>query len=283
MNTAVVMALTGVVFNAGYDLINRKASIINRKSGTWTFYLMASVSSCLVALLLNVLTKGMNGFSIGRQDLLYGIVIGIISSITFILYLKSFSGDNTSTSVTIFRMNMIPSIILAVFFLGETISLRRGIAIIVCIISVLMLNSWKFGKLPDMRYLLPSLGAFLFGGILNFVNKMAVTAGCNSFSLLFIRFLVVSVIAGTFILVRKSFYFDKKVVKYAVGSGMMIIGAIYFILEGLKRGDIALVLPITQLSFILVVIISWLFFKEKMNTVKIIGIFLAIGSIFLIN
>jgi len=284
MNIAAILALVSTVFNTGNDLIYRKASIINREAGSLTFYLVSAATSSIAALVLNIITsKGLAGMNYGAPTLFYGLILGGLSFITFMLYLKSFSGENTSVSVTIFRMNMIPSILIAVAFMGETISLRRGIAIILCIISVLMLNSWKLGKLPDMRYLLPSLGAFLSGGVLNVVNKMAVGSGCNSFSLISVRFLFVTVLAGLCILLKKSFHFEKKAVKYAAASGVTLIMAIYFVLEALKTGDIALVLPITQLSFIMVVVISWLFLKEKMTKTKIIGIFLAVGSVFLIN
>ena len=64
--------------------------------------------------------------------------------------------------------------------------------------------------------------------------------------------------------------------------GLKLI-SVFLILEALKVGDVALVLPITQLSFTLIIVVSWLFFKEKMSIKKIIGILLAIGSVFLMN
>ena len=284
MNIAVILALASAVFNAGNDLVYRKASIISRKTGTMSFFLMASAAAAIIALILNIIKSGgFAGLIFGMPDLLYGSILGIVSFITYILYLASFSGENTSVSVTIFRMNLVPTILLAVIFMGESISLRRGIAIVCCIISLLMLSSWKSGKFPDKHFLLPSLGAFLAGAVLNVVNKAAAIHGTHSFSLLSVRFLVVTILAGLIVLFKKSFIFDKKAVKYAVSSGFFLVIAIFLTLEALKTGDVGLVLPINQLSFTLIIVISWLFFKEKMNIKKIFGVLLAIGSIFLMN
>jgi uncharacterized membrane protein len=148
---------------------------------------------------------------------------------------------------------------------------------------VLLLSSWKFGKFEDNRHLLLSIGACISGGVLNFVNKSAVAHGSNSFNLLFVRFVVVTLLTGVFILLQKSYKFEKITIKYALLSGLFLMLAIYFTLEAFKTGDVALVLPVTQLSFTLIVIVSWIFFKEEANVKKIIGIMLAIGSVFLIN
>lgn len=284
MNIAVVLALSSTVFNTGNDLVFRKASIINRESGSLTFYFIAAIFSAVAAFLMNIVSyRGFSGLSIDSPVLLFGTINGVLSFLTFLFYMKSFSGENTSVSVTIFRMSMIPSILFAILFLGETISLRRGIAILACIVSVLMLNSWKIGKLPDMKYFIPSLIAFFTGGMLSLMNKVAIGKGCDAFSLILVRFIVVSILAGMLLVIQKSFHYNKKVLKYAAASGFLLVMGIYLMLESMKTGDLALVLPIGQLSFVMVVVISWLFLKEKMTRIKIIGVFMAIGSILLIN
>ena len=211
-------------------------------------------------------------------DIAYGIVLGALSFLTYILYLTSFSGDNTSVSVTIYRMNMIPGILLAVIFLGEAVDPRRGSAIISCILSVLLLGSWKFGRLKDDRHLLLSIGACISGGVLNVVNKAAIVQGGNSFNLLFIRFTLVFVLTGLFIIFRKAWTIDRKTVKYALFSGILLMLAIYFILEAFRSGDVALVLPVTQLSFTLVVFASRAIFKEVISVRKVIGKLQAVSS-----
>lgn len=97
------------------------------------------------------------------------------------------------------------------------------------------------------------------------------------------RFVVVVILIGIIIVYKKIWMFDLKRIKYAFLSGILLVSATYMILRAYKTGDVAIVLPITQLSFVLVAFVSWLFFKEHMNTKKIVGILLAIGTVLLIK
>ncbi|OGO80991.1 MAG: hypothetical protein A2Y21_00570 [Clostridiales bacterium GWC2_40_7] len=120
MNIAVVLALTGAAFNVGNDLLYRKVSIFNRGTGPLPFYLMSSAASSVFALgFIMFNSRGIRELHFGTPDLVYGGVLGVLSFVTYMLYLTSFSGDNTSMSVTIYRMNLIPGILLAMLFLGE--------------------------------------------------------------------------------------------------------------------------------------------------------------------
>lgn len=283
MSIPVILALAGALFNTGNDLLYRKVSLICRRTGPLPFYLISSAAAAVIALIINFFKLGgIGSVYFGVPDITYGIVLGVLSFVTYILYLMSFSGENTSVSVTIYRMNLIPGILLAVAFLGEVISLRRGAAILLCILSVLLLSSFK-SKLLDNRRLLLSIGAFLSGGVLNYVNKVAITHGGNSFKLLFVRFTIVAVLTSIFIVVKKAWVFDVKIVKYAILSGFVLMFSIYFILEALKTGDVGLVLPVTQLSFTLVAISSWVFFKEKASVKNLLGVVVAVCSVLLMN
>jgi uncharacterized membrane protein len=284
MNISVLLALAGAAFNTGNDLLYRKVSLISRNTGPLPFYLMSSAASAVTAFCLIMLKSSrVRNMHFGTPDIVYGVILGVLSFVAYILYLMSFNGKNTSISVTIYRMNLIPGILLAVIFMGELISLRRGTAILSCILSVILLGSWGIGRFQDKRYLLLSICACMSGGVLNVVNKAAVTNGGNSFNLLFIRFTIVALLTGVFVLVRKTWTFDVKIIKYAILSGLALMFAIYFVLEALKTGDVGLVLPVTQLSFTLVAIASWLLFKEEVNAKKLFGVVLAIGSVLLMN
>jgi len=283
INNVVLLALFAAVLNTGNDILYRKASTDKPSSNPLYFYILSSAASLVASLGFIIGTDKAGWHYFINRDLFYGSALGVLSFITYILYLSSFTGDNTSVSVTIFRMNMIPSALLAVFFLGETISLRRGIAIFLCLASLLLLGSLRFGKLKDNRHLFLSLGAFLSGGVLNIVNKLAVINGGNTFRLLFIRFTVVVVLTGIMIIVRKSGVFDRKIIIYSILSGLFLMFSIYFTLEALKIGDVTLVLPVVQLSFALIAVISWIFFKEKMHIRKIFGVIIAIAAVLLIN
>ncbi|MRS05854.1 hypothetical protein EG832_21945, partial [bacterium] len=182
MDHNILLALAGAGFNAGNDLLYRKASIMNRSASLLPFYLISAVSASAIAMLFIIIKSGWAGLMFfGTADLFYGAVLGVLSFVTYILYLSSFSGDNTSVCVTIYRMNMVPAILLAVIFMGEVIDLKRGAAIVCCIISMILLGSRHSAGPEKGRKIMLSIGACMTGGVLSFVNKVAMIHGADSF------------------------------------------------------------------------------------------------------
>lgn len=281
MNSAVLLGLLGAVFNTANDLIYRVSSAGVTKKKVLSFYITSAFSSVLVSLVFNFILYGDLSFS--HKEILYGIILGILSLITYILFIFSFSGDNTSISVIIFRLNMIPGIILAAWLLNESISLRRASGIILCILSIFMLTKREPKKAKGRNYLMFSIGACLFGGILNFMNKIAVNEGCLPFKMLFWRFATVFILCGIFVFAKKQWEFSTGIIKYAFVSGFLLIMAVFFILEALKTADVSLVIPLTQMAFAFIALISWIFLGEKMTLRKLVGLIMAIFVVILIN
>jgi drug/metabolite transporter (DMT)-like permease len=288
VSLAVLFALAGAGFSATNDLIYRKASEVSRETNPLHFTLVASVTSSLAALVLSLVlsltsSKGFSVLSFGVVDLVYGAIAGVISFIGYLLYLLSFTGDNTSVSVTVFRMSMIPSVVYAMLFMGEAASLQRSVAIVLCVLSVVLLGSWKSGAHAGRRALWLGIGACLAIASLNEVNKMAITLGGDSFHLMGVRFAVAALLTCALLLLRRTGRLDRRILVYAVSSGLALMMGIYCILAGMRAGDIGLVLPITSLAFPLVAVASWVFFKETATPLKIGGVLLAVGAVLLIR
>ena len=280
----IYFALSACVLNAGNDLIYSRKSRSKNDNSVLAFYFLSSLGSAILAFFFVMVSSGeTSGISFSKQDIFYGITLGLLSFCTYYLFILSFSDSNTSITVTIYRMNMIPGILLAVLFLGEALNIRRGLAILACVVSISLLSSWKIKGFVEGRSLICSVGACLFGSVLNVLNKIAVQQGGVPFKLIFLRFVVVVIITGIIIALKKSWRIDRKSIKFAFLSGAFLMSAIFMTLKAYKTSDVAIVLPITQLSFALVALVSWLFFKEKMNMKKVLGILFAIGTILLIK
>ncbi len=119
--------------------------------------------------------------------------------------------------------------------------------------------------------------------MLNFLNKVAVNEGCLPFRLLFWRFSTVLLICGIYVFAKRQWQFSNKSTKYAFASGFLLILAVFFILEALKTADVSLVIPVTQMAFAFIALISWIFLGEKMSSRKLSGLGMAVAAIILIN
>lgn len=281
MNNAVVLAAVAACLNMMNDLIYRKSAMGNEIMKVYFFYFCSALSSAVFALLLGYMEKG--SYAMEMVDVFYGVILGILSFGAYILFLFSFDGSNTTVSVTIFRLNLIPSIALAAIFLNEVLTVRRGVGILLCIASMLLFAGNILKGSLQKRYLLLSLAACLVGGVLNMMNKVAVINGAEPLQLLFWRFLTVGLISGVVLLPKKHAAFALKDIKYPMISGLLLMLAVFSILTALKTGEVSIVIPITQMSFVLVAIITWIVLKESMHLAKIGGILCAVIAVILIR
>lgn len=294
MNTAFYHAIAGALLNAANDLVYRSSSAGKNREEVLSFYFVSSAISAVISLAAGLVIY--KGAIFDVPSIVYGVILGVLSFLSYILFLFSFTGNNTSTTVTIFRLNMIPSIILAVIFLKESISLKRGIGIALSIVCIFLIAGFHVpGKGQDKirlmdKSIVVSLFACLFAGFINFTNKLAVNAGTKSFNLLLWRYIVVTLIAGFFLFKERrweikagQWHITRKGFFIAFISSIILWSSILNMLIAMETGDVAMIIPITQMAIVIIAVISWLFFKEKMYPRKVAGIILAVMAVILIS
>jgi uncharacterized membrane protein len=283
LDTVVLLSLAGAAFNALNDLIYRSSSTSFKKNEVLSFYAFSSIASAFIAL---IMAAGESGtFYFMPQEIVYGAVLGILSFVTYVFFLFSFTGNNTSTSVTIFRLNMIPGIILAIVLIDEKLTVDKILAISLFVACIFLFRerSKNIQAPKETRYIVFAVTACLFGGMLNFVNKLAAIHTESNFRILLWRFTTVSILSFAYLLFKKRFVISKKIIKYAAMSGSLLVIAIYFILTALKKGDVGVVIPVSQSALVIVSVISWIFYNEKVDIRKIIAVVFAITAIIIIS
>ena len=281
MNKAVLFALAVVCVGAFNDLIYNKNGIYNDKKGVFRFYLYASAFSALYCFIYIIIAYGK--IELITNEIIYGVILGIVSFATYLLFLLSFDGINTSVSITIFRMNLVPGIILAMIFLGESLTLKRMAGITLCLLGMLMFANRKKESTLGRKYLLLSVCACLCCGVLNVLNKSVSQSGMNVFNIMLFRFTVVSLITTIILIFTKSKKGISHNVGYSMLSGLLLMLSVLFTMQALKTGDITVVIPITQMSFIVTTIVSCLLYKETISKMKIFGIACCILSVVMIQ
>ena len=283
MNTVVLLSLAGAAFNALNDLIYRSSSTSFKKNEVLSFYAFSSIASAFIALIMAAGERGT--FYFLPQELLYGSVLGILSFLTYLFFLFSFTGENTSTSVTVFRLNMIPGIILAILIIDEKLTVEKVLALSLFVACIFLFKerSKSIQATKETKYIVFAVAACLFGGMLNFVNKLAAMHTESNFRLLLWRFTTVAVLSFIYLVIKKRFIINRKIIKYAGMSGSLLVFAIFFILTALKKGDVGVVIPVSQSALVIVSVISWIFYNEKADLRKIIAVISAIGAIIIIS
>jgi Predicted membrane protein len=276
----VLLAILIAMIGSLNDLIYKKNSADSGNDRKCLFFSLAAVFSAMYCFLYIIAFKG--GFHFKLLELAYGTGIGFISFAVYILFLFSFDGINTSISITIFRMNLIPSIIIAMIFIDETITIKRGIGIALCIIAMLLLSSKMSGQGIKKKYLLLSLAACLGCAALNFANKFVSMHGLDPFFIMFWRFSTVSVVSFILLFFIKPGSISARDFKYPAISGLLLLLSVLCTLVAFKSGNVNLVTPIGQMSFILTSLYSWAVYKERMNATKLVGISCGVLAVIMI-
>ncbi|MHC4633285.1 MAG: EamA family transporter, partial [Planctomycetota bacterium] len=64
-----------------------------------------------------------------------------------------------------------------------------------------------------------------------------------------------------------------------VFSGFLLCGLVFFFAKAIEHGQASVIIPVSQMSFVVTAILAWLFFREKPSVRKIAGLILACLSI----
>lgn len=273
-------ALLGMLGNTGNDLIFKVTAKQQEGRNIALFYLLQAlfiIVCCLAAVWLLQL-----GSILHMTSLQFGLPIGVATYATYMLVLKSLVKGEVSTNITIFRLNFVVSSVLAVVFLGEILTVRKIIGLLLCCAAILVLflstpRSIR-GSHSGLRFSIP---ACLLAGGLNILIKVAFNNGALIVQLILYRYLVVAVLAATPFLIshKQNGGGSGRIYLLALLSGMAMMFALFFTFAAFQIGDVALVTPINQLAFVFSTAGAVLILKEQMSTKKILAIVLAVSSI----
>jgi uncharacterized membrane protein len=62
-----------------------------------------------------------------------------------------------------------------------------------------------------------------------------------------------------------------------------MLASLFFTLTALSMGEVSVVVPIASLSFIFTALLSFIFLRERLSVLKVVGIVLAAASITIIG
>jgi transporter family protein len=278
-----LFAVLGMLANAGKDTVFKVAAGEEGGSRTNLFYTLKAAIIAGLALFILLVVK--------RQTLLHvtslrwAIPIGIFTYSTYTLTLRSLVGGEASSNITIFRLNFVLSVVFAVIFLHEALTVRKVAGLVLCLAAILVF--FLGNRSPDSRGgrgALLAVLACLSAAILNTLNKIALNDGVSIFHLIFYRYILVCAISGTAVaILRQSAIPTGKLLAASGASAVLMLASLFFILTALQGSGITLVIPISQLSFLFTAVFSFVFFREKLNAAKAFGLAVALISIAVIG
>ena len=176
-------------------------------------------------------------------------------------------------------MSFIVTAVLAIFFLQETITLGKIIAIGLAAFAILALSKSLHIETTSMWGVIQLIFATFLYGLFGFFYKLAILAGAAPIGILFIQ--GISFITYAFILSYRQGLIKKSrvVMIHAPICGILLSGSYLLLLMSLKFGEVSISFSIVQLSFVVTSILAIIFWKEKINILNVLGIMSAFMAV----
>ena len=222
------------------------------------------------------------------ETLKWGTISGAFSITANILYVKALTREDVGICSTIYRLNLVPAALLAFILFKEPATVSRLMAI-TSGIGAILLFSWPAGKARFRPFISSAILMVVLGSLLRagmgLSYKAGILNGANEYGLLVINGLawIAGGVIFHFLVDHKMWHVSRPTVVYGTISGMVVCGIVLFLILALKHGDASLVLPITQMSFVLTALAGIILMKEPFTVRKCAGVSLGVVCIILMG
>ncbi len=235
-----------------------------------------------------VVANGIWAYAAGVYSWSWPFLICALAAVLFFIafwaFMRSVSLGEASVSTPIYRINFVATALVAILFLNEAMTLRKGVGFLLAGISIFLLSDFRFSAETSKRIrgasILWAIVAMFSMGSMNIIWKIAAIWDLPLPMLMHSQAVFFTLIAFTFSYVTQGgphFSRDGWIYGISVG-GLLILGMACFYLA-LRRGEVSVVTPVSQLSFVVSVLMATVWMGERLSARKILGLFLAAATI----
>jgi transporter family protein len=274
----ILLALLSMLMIGIYDFIYSKAVRKGISAGT-----MTCSQACLFVPTVT-LWAYFEGTYIWTPYTFLGPVAALLIFFGIWAFMRSVGLGEASVSTPIYRINFVITALVAILFLGEQLTLRKGVGFLLAAASIFFLSEFRIGGRSIPRNRTPSilwaLAAMTSVGLRNIVYKLGVSGGVAPAMLLHSQGLCFISIAFIYArLTQGGPRFSRKGWAHGSASCASIVVGLIALLAALKRGEASVVTPIGQLSFVVSTLMATFWMRERFTKRKLVGLLLAVATI----
>ena len=211
--------------------------------------------------------------------------IGALSACANYLLIYSMRRLEAGVASTIYRLNLAIAAIIAFVFLSESINMLKVAGLIFACLSVFSFARHQQISIPKGAWLVLSvvLTASFLRAVYGVSYKVALTNGVQYLWFLSGPGLGWMVLGSLVSYNKGSMRISRNTLIMGIISGFLLCGLVFFFAKALKEGQASIIIPVSQMSFVVTAILAYLFLGEKFNLRKIIGLCCACLSILLLS
>ena len=224
--------------------------------------------------------------SLSSKTWMFLILSGIATGASWLCYFKALQLGDVNKVVPIDKSSTILTIILAFIFLGEPITLVKGIAVVLIGVGTFMMIQKKETadepeKPKGRSWLIYALLSTVFASLTAILGKVGIE-GVESNLGTAIRTCVVLVMAWVLVFVKGKQHTIREIPKNELGficlSGLATGGSWLCYYRALHDGMASVVVPIDKLSILVSIAFSYIVFRERLTKKAVVGLCLIVAG-----
>lgn len=222
--------------------------------------------------------------SLTSYTVIFLILSGLATGFSWLCYFRALQLGNVNKVTPIDKSSTILTMILAIIFLGESITVFKVISIVLIGVGTYFMIEKKNDdkKAEDNKWLIYAFGAAIFASLTAILGKVGIE-GVESNLGTAIRTIVVLIMAWIMVFVTgkqgELKKIDGKSFKFIIFSGLTTGLSWLCYYKALQDGQASVVVPIDKLSIIITIAFSYFILKEKLSKKSFLGlVFIVIGT-----
>jgi bacterial/archaeal transporter family protein len=279
----VLFAFASALF-AGLTAILSKSGIKNTDSNVATA--VRTIVVLIFSWIMVVIVGSQSTIGeISGRTLLFLILSGFATGASWLCYFKALQLGNVNKVTPIDKSSTILTMLLAILFLGETLTIIKAFAIIfIGIGTYLMIQKKRDVHIPEVRnnqWIIYAVLSAVFASLTSILGKIGIE-GVESNLGTAIRTIVVLIMAWVIVFItgkqRMVSQIDHTSWIYLILSGFATGGSWLCYYRALQDGLASVVVPIDKLSILVTIIFSYIFLQETLTRKALIGLILIVGG-----
>lgn len=224
--------------------------------------------------------------SLSSKTWIFLVLSGIATGASWLCYFKALQFGDVNKVVPIDKSSTILTIILAFIFLGEPITLVKGISVVLIGVGTFMMIQKKetadeSEKPKGCSWLIYALLSTVFASLTAILGKVGIE-GVESNLGTAIRTCVVLVMAWVVVFVKGKQHTIREIPKNELGficlSGLATGGSWLCYYRALHDGMASVVVPIDKLSILVSIAFSYIVFRERLTKKAVVGLCLIVAG-----
>jgi drug/metabolite transporter (DMT)-like permease len=275
MTQAIIYAIGAMLFYGLADLVYKRAAVAGVKAH---HFMMLQAFFFAPTVIIYGLVTGMLEY---RPAALWGSAAGILLFVGLYQFARSLRTGSVSINAPIFRLNFTITAALAVVLLHEPITATKiaGLALALLAIWLLLGASGKVEHVSRAS-IAQVLVATVAMSLANLVYKFGMNGGATAATMMVAQAaLFFPLSTGFACLLDRGFKPPRSAWPYPAAAAWFLALALVLLLESLKRGQASVLVPISQMGFVVTAAVGILFLREPLTRRKALGLVIAVAAL----